>query len=122
LGPRLSELKEIKVVTIAGTNGKGETTLRLSSFLKDKRHCVWTSPHIQRLNERFRSEEGEIGTAELEELITLSHEELREQGIRLSYYEFLFFVFCQWALRRRPEVLLLEVGLGGRMDAVNVLD
>jgi dihydrofolate synthase/folylpolyglutamate synthase len=117
----LPQLRQIRTVTIACTNGKGETTLRLSAHLQDKRHCVWTSPHIERLTERFRSEEGEIAQEELEGLIKECHEGLKN-GPHLSYYEFLFLVFCTWAIRRSPEFLLLEVGLGGRLDAVNVLD
>lgn len=122
LDPIFSTLKTFKVVTIAGTNGKGETTLRLSQKLTDRRHLVWTSPHIIRLTERFRSEKGEIDEEELKKLILSCHEDLSQRKISLSYYEFLFFVFCSWAVKVRPEFLLLEVGLGGRLDAVNVLD
>jgi dihydrofolate synthase/folylpolyglutamate synthase len=111
-----------KVITIAGTNGKGETTLRLSELLKDRPHFVWTSPHIQRLNERFRNERGEISNDELAGLINLCHEKVIRSQWQLSYYEFLFFVFCTWAAKSCPEYLLLEVGLGGRLDAVNAFD
>lgn len=116
------ELNKLRIVIIAGTNGKGETTLRLSELLKSHRHCTWTSPHIIRLTERFRSEEGEIDQEVLEKLILECHKKVEEHQYKLSYYEFLFFVFCTWAQRQNPEFLLLEVGLGGRLDAVNVFD
>lgn len=122
LAPLKSKLQRSTIVTIAGTNGKGETTLRLSQHLSDKTHCTWTSPHIERVTERFRSEAGEIGEAELRGLIESCHEECKRHGHQLTYYEFLFYVFCTWAATRSPEVLLLEVGLGGRLDAVNALD
>lgn len=116
------ELNKLRIVIIAGTNGKGETTLRLSELLKSHQYCTWTSPHIIRLTERFRSEEGEIDQEVLEKLILECHKKVEEHQYKLSYYEFLFFVFCTWAERRSPEFLLLEVGLGGRLDAVNVFD
>ncbi len=118
----LPQLNKLRIVIIAGTNGKGETTLRLSELLKSHRHCTWTSPHITRLTERFRTEEGEIDQEVLEKLILECHKKVEEHHYKLSYYEFLFFVFCTWAQRQNPEFLLLEVGLGGRLDAVNVFD
>jgi dihydrofolate synthase / folylpolyglutamate synthase len=122
LAPILPALSKTRIITIAGTNGKGETTLWLSRRLEKHSHKVWISPHIERLTERFRSENGEIEQAELGELIEQCHREVNEQHHQLSYYEFLFYVFCRWAARNPPEFLLLEVGLGGRLDAVNVFD
>lgn len=122
LNPLLKNFRNTRIVTIAGTNGKGETTLRLSGLLKKHRHCVWTSPHIERISERFRSEEGEISLPELELLVQECHEKVRGEDLKLTYYEFLFFVFCTWAARKGPDYLLLEVGLGGRLDAVNFFD
>ena len=118
----LGEFPKTKIITIAGTNGKGETALRLSELLSKKTFCTWTSPHILRLTERFRSEEGEIETPILERLINECHEMKESHGLELSYYEFLFFVFCKWVQERKPEFLILEVGLGGRFDAVNIFD
>jgi dihydrofolate synthase/folylpolyglutamate synthase len=120
--PILDQLQKKRICTIAGTNGKGETSLWLSKFLGPKSHCVWISPHISRITERFRSEEGEIGEAELDILIRDCHLDVQRRQLKLSYYEFLFLVFCTWASQRSPDFLLLEVGLGGRLDAVNVLD
>lgn len=118
----LPKLKNKKIVIIAGTNGKGETTLFLSHLLKEKKHCVWTSPHIERLAERFRNQNGEIHELELSRLIDECHQQVVLNQWKLTYYEFLFLVFCSWASQEECEYLLLEVGLGGRMDAVNVLD
>ncbi|MBA2404000.1 MAG: hypothetical protein H0V66_04445 [Bdellovibrionales bacterium] len=115
-------LARSRIVTIAGTNGKGETTHRLGRLFHSSTFCTWTSPHIHSVTERFSSEEGDISTAELEKLLIESHEIVQQEKFQLTYYEFLFFVFCRWAQKRSPELLFLEVGLGGRMDAVNVLD
>lgn len=118
----LGELPSCKVITIAGTNGKGETSLRLSEYLVDKKFCTWTSPHIQRITERFTSEAGEIDLSVLQDLVLQCHDLKIKHSLELSYYEFLFFVFCRWIQIRNPEFLVLEVGLGGRYDAVNVFD
>lgn len=122
LSSLIPELNKCRIVTIAGTNGKGETTLRLSQYLKESSHCCWISPHISRITERFRDEKGEIDSGLLEKLILECHENVQASALKLSYYEFLFLVFCTWASRKKPEFLLLEVGLGGRLDAVNVFD
>jgi dihydrofolate synthase/folylpolyglutamate synthase len=113
---------QTKIVVIAGTNGKGETTLRLSNHLKGHSHYVWTSPHIERITERFRNQNGEIDLELLHQIVLECHEKVVSHKFELSFYEFLFLVFCTWAAKAQPEFLLLEVGLGGRLDAVNVFD
>lgn len=118
----IPSFQDTTIITIAGTNGKGETTLRLSKLLQNSNHFVWTSPHIERITERFRNEKGEISESELKELINECHNRVLENHFELSFYEFLFLVFCTWAAKSQPKYLLLEVGLGGRLDAVNVLD
>ncbi len=118
----LPELQKKKIITIAGTNGKGETTLRLSTILGQRKFCTWISPHIERITERFVSQEGEIPFEELEKLIFECHQKVQDNKYELSFYEFLFFVFCTWAHEKSPDYILLEVGLGGRLDAVNVFD
>lgn len=122
LTPYLAAFSRTRIITIAGTNGKGETTLRLSRLLREHSHFCWISPHIERITERFRTERGEIDLEVLTELIHRCHQDLQQQEVKLSYYEFLFYVFCRWAAAAAPEFLLLEVGLGGRLDAVNIFD
>jgi len=122
----LADLKEAlqssKIVIIAGTNGKGETTHRLSQQFQDATFCTWTSPHIHSISERFSSEVGNIQMAQLGELFLESHHIVQKENYHLTYYEFLFYVFCRWAVKKCPQYLFLEVGLGGRLDAVNALD
>lgn len=122
LGILLPELSKKKIITIAGTNGKGETTLWLSRELGKRPHCVWISPHIERITERFRDENGEIDEKLLRTLVDECHELVQKNNFSLTFYEFLFFVFCHWASKKSPDYILLEVGLGGRLDAVNVFD
>lgn len=122
LGDLVEKINKKKIITIAGTNGKGETTLRLSGLLKNKTHVVWTSPHVESVTERFRNENGTISYEALAVLIENCHQDLQSQTLKLSYYEFLFFVFCTWAQSQDSEYFLFEVGLGGRLDAVNVFN
>jgi dihydrofolate synthase/folylpolyglutamate synthase len=122
LGENLETLQKKKIIIIAGTNGKGETTLRLSNLLKDESHVTWTSPHILRITERLRDEKGEISEEVLKVFLEKTHADLVQKKLNLSFYEFLFVVFCHWCSEKNPDYLLLEVGLGGRLDAVNVFD
>lgn len=117
-----SDLQKSQIVIIAGTNGKGETTHRLGHLLRNSTFCAWTSPHVSSITERFSSEQGDINLSELKNLLEETHQIVLHEKFQLTYYEFLFFAFCRWASQMSPEFLLLEVGLGGRLDAVNALD
>ncbi len=120
-----------QIVTIAGTNGKGQTAHTIGSLLTlEKRSFgLWTSPHILSIRERFLySGDGVAEEATYEELKSAMKESeriLKEEllGVKVSFYEFLFLVFLVIAKSRGVlNYLLLEVGLGGRLDAVNHFD
>lgn len=120
-----------KVVTVAGTNGKGQTAHTIGSLLTlEKRSFgLWTSPHILSIRERFLfSRDGVAEEATYEELklaMTESERVLKDElhGVKVSFYEFLFLVFLVIAKNKgTQDYLLLEVGLGGRLDAVNHFD
>ncbi len=124
-------------VLIAGTNGKGSTAATLASIAAAAglRTGLYTSPHLLRVNERTRvSIEGgggllaDIGDDDFARLFTLADDaatKLVEEG-RLpnypSFFELLTAVgFCYFA-EQRVELAIVEVGLGGRLDATNVLE
>ena len=113
--------QNIKIATIGGTNGKGETALRLGEYLvRGGASCAtWMSPHVLSLRERFLFQNRPISYSHLEKAIN----QCRHLIPNLSFYEFHFYVFCHLALKQpTPEFLLLEVGMGGRLDAVNLFD
>ena len=117
--------KGTKVVIVAGTNGKGQTAHTLTSFFKKggKSFGLWTSPHILSLTERFVFGE-EMLAGELEQRLYDAHSRVRGEHpqLKISFYEFLFYVFLEKASELVLEYLVLEVGLGGKLDAVNHFD
>lgn len=117
-------------VLIAGTNGKGSTAATLASILTAAglRTGLYTSPHLERPNERIRLDRGEISDEAFAALYfrvqnaaqrLVSSGELPQQP---SYFEVLtaqaFLYFCE----QKIDVAVLEVGMGGRLDATNVVD
>ena len=118
----------IRIITVGGTNGKGETVFTLGYLLSCKNLSVglWTSPHILSICERIVfCRKGTVNTvsyAELQNQMQHTFETIRKENKNPSYYEFFLLVFCELCLARKVDVLVLEVGLGGRLDAVNTLD
>lgn len=126
LAAKLREVEVLKprIVTIAGTNGKGETALSLAELARQQGipYVLWTSPHLLSVTERLQNNQGEISVSELQEILYEGEEIRRHHGVGLSYYEALWAAFITWGLRQKAQLWILEVGLGGRLDAVNVLD
>ena len=112
----------IITATIAGTNGKGTTVAVMESVLcADGLHCgAFTSPHLIRFNERIRVDGKEVS----DETIVAAFEaiERAREEISLTYFEF-GALAALWIFKTfNVQYQLLEVGLGGRLDAVNVID
>jgi dihydrofolate synthase/folylpolyglutamate synthase len=110
------------VVTVAGTNGKGSTCAMLEAIALQAgwRTGVYTSPHLVHFEERCRIH-GEAVTADA----LLPHFERVEQarqGETLTYFEFTTLAILSLMAAARLDVAILEVGLGGRLDAVNAID
>jgi dihydrofolate synthase / folylpolyglutamate synthase len=110
------------VITVAGTNGKGSTVAMLESVYRTAgyRACAYTSPHLVRYNERVRIH-GRLATdSELCEAFEAVDTARGE--VTLSYFEF-GTLAALWLFREAgADVMILEVGLGGRLDAVNIVD
>ena len=111
-----------RIITVAGTNGKGTTVATLERILlaAGRRTGAYTSPHLQRYNERVRLEGQDIDDAAL--VRAFEKVETARGNISLTYFEFgtlaAFVAFSEAGVQD----WILEVGLGGRLDAVNVLD
>ena len=123
---RLGDPQEnMKILHVAGTNGKGSVCSFLASMLKaaGKRTGLFTSPHLVKINERFVVDEEEIGDEEfLEAFHTVMNcvREMREEGYpHPTYFELLFLIGMKIFEKAGVEYLVLETGLGGRLDATN---
>jgi len=120
------EKKLPPVIHVGGTNGKGSTVAFLRAILEaaGKRVHAYTSPHLVRFNERFRIG-GPVGSSLVsdEELVsTLEECERANLGAPITVFEITTAVGLMLFARHPADVLLLEVGLGGRLDATNVVD
>ncbi|ENV38453.1 hypothetical protein F959_00509 [Acinetobacter venetianus RAG-1 = CIP 110063] len=113
-----------KVFTVAGTNGKGSTTTTLAAILNAQGYKVglYQSPHIYRFNERVKLAGIEVDDQHLIDAFVLVDQARRECELSLSFFEATtlaaFVIFKQ----QQCDVWVLEVGLGGRLDVVNVID
>jgi len=120
------ERKLPPVIHVGGTNGKGSTIAFLRAMLEaaGQRVHVYSSPHLVRINERFRL--GAVGEGQLvsdEELTAaLAECEAANAGAPITVFEIITAAGMLLFARHPADVLLLEVGLGGRLDATNVID
>jgi dihydrofolate synthase / folylpolyglutamate synthase len=116
-------------VLIAGTNGKGSTAATLASVLTAAgyRTGLYTSPHLERPNERIRVDREEIADADFARLYFRAHDKAQELVLagRLpqmpSYFEILTAQAFLYFAESYVEIAVLEVGMGGRLDATNVV-
>ncbi|HEX2654564.1 MAG TPA: folylpolyglutamate synthase/dihydrofolate synthase family protein [Xanthobacteraceae bacterium] len=120
------ERKLPPVIHVAGTNGKGSTIAFMRAMLEaagNKVH-VYTSPHLVRVNERFRLAASGGGKLVSDELLAdaLNECERVNDGAPITVFEITTAVGLMLFSRHPADVLLLEVGLGGRLDATNVVE
>src|ERR1039457_6224284 len=120
------ERKLPPVIHVAGTNGKGSTIAFMRAILEaaGKRVHVYTSPHLVRFNERYRlaaSGEGQL-VSDAELVGALEECERVNAGPAITVFEITTAVGLLLFARHPADVLLMEVGLGGRLDATNVIE
>jgi dihydrofolate synthase/folylpolyglutamate synthase len=119
--------RSFAAVHVAGTNGKGSVCAMLAAVLQAAgyRTGLYTSPHLVRLNERFRVDGADIGDDELDALAQRVDETARElehrTGRPLTFFECSTAMAFEHFRRRGVQLAVIEVGMGGRLDATNVL-
>lgn len=113
-----------KVFTVAGTNGKGSTTTTLAAILNAQGYNVglYQSPHIYRFNERVKLAGLEVDDQSLVDAFVMVDQARRECGLSLSFFEATTLAAFVIFKLKQCDVWVLEVGLGGRLDVVNVID
>ncbi|MGL4860346.1 MAG: bifunctional tetrahydrofolate synthase/dihydrofolate synthase, partial [Enterobacteriaceae bacterium] len=110
------------VFTVAGTNGKGTTCCTLEAVLLQAgyRVGVYTSPHLFRYTERVRVQGAELAESEHSQAFA-QIEQLRGE-LSLTYFEYSLLSALLLFRQQAVDVIILEVGLGGRLDATNIID
>lgn len=120
--------KNLKYIHITGTNGKGSTSALFYSVLKEAGLDVgvFTSPHLEKVNERIRINDDMISdeayiriVEEMEPIILELEEELDEKFYAFELLTTVAFIYFQ---EKQPDIILLEAGIGGRLDSTNVIE
>ncbi len=122
-----------RILHVAGTNGKGSVCAFLHSILRcaGYRTGMFTSPHLVDLRERFRLDETQIDKETFARLFTELDKKIdaynRLEGrkgnpYRPTFFETVFFLFMSWMEEKQPDFILLEAGMGGRLDVTNVIE
>lgn len=117
----LGLMPRVPVVTIAGTNGKGSTAHVVEALLRGAGHHTgrFTSPHLIRFNERIALAGRSVPDRSIQDAF---ERVARDQQESLTYFELSLLVALECFLRADVGVIVLEVGLGGRLDATNIVD
>jgi len=115
---------QAKVLTVAGTNGKGSTTTTLAAILNAQGYQVglYQSPHIYRFNERVKLAGIEVDDQTLVDAFVQVDQARRDCDLTLSFFEATTLAAFVIFNAKQCDVWVLEVGLGGRLDVVNVID
>lgn len=122
--------RRVPIVLVAGTNGKGSTSATLASILRASGYetGLYTSPHLLRPNERFRLNDEVISDAEFAEMHSRVEQEARalvrsgELKSHPSFFEMLTAMAFEYFASVGVDIAVLEVGMGGRLDATNIVE
>ncbi len=120
--------KKLKYVHVAGTNGKGSTVAFISRILMEAglKTGIFTSPYIQRFTERMKVDGDEVGHEELARLtgfVRSKVDQMLEMGeSHPTEFEIVTAIAFQFFMERGCDIVVLEVGLGGRFDSTNIID
>ena len=118
----LSSSFNCPLITVAGTNGKGSVVAMLEAMAISAglKVCSYTSPHLFRYNERIK-----INAQPVDDAVLCAAFERIDQArgsCQLTYFEFGTLAAIDLFFKQQPDLVILEVGLGGRLDAVNIMD
>ncbi len=114
--------KDLKYISVVGTNGKYSTIQAIRAILKEANiKCnIYTSPHIQKINERFIFNDEEISDSNLSDLLTKVEEV--NNGEEITYFEILTAAYFFHASKYKENINIIESGLFHRFDATNIID
>lgn len=115
---------ELKIVHVAGTNAKGTVTYKIAKMLELSGHKTgsFISPHLFSWRERVQINGGLIPKEACEEFIDIYEDITKKLNVDLSFFEFFTLLAFYHYKKEKVDVAVVEVGLGGRLDATNILD
>jgi len=110
------------IITVAGTNGKGSTCAFLESIYFSAKYNVacYTSPHLFKFNERIKV--NKVPCCDQDIVNSLNLINSKRMGVPLTYFEITTLAAMHIFSQKKVDVAILEIGLGGRLDAVNLFD
>ncbi|WP_068675545.1 folylpolyglutamate synthase/dihydrofolate synthase family protein [Oceanobacillus sp. Castelsardo] len=116
--------KQLKFVHIAGTNGKGSVASFLSHILRKAGYKIglFTSPYITRFNERIKVDHEDISDDSLAKITEMIKNKIEEEHIPTTEFEIMTAIAFQYFYEQQCDIVVLEVGLGGRLDSTNVIE
>lgn len=116
--------KNSKIIHIAGTNGKGSTASFLENIFISKGYnvCKFTSPHILKYNERIVFNKEMIEDEKIIYYYYFITDILKKYKFNLNFFEITFFIALLYFNEKKPDFIILETGLGGRLDATNAIN
>ena len=120
--------RDLKIIHIAGTNGKGSVCMYIAGMLRSLglNTGVFTSPHLIRENERIRFNDELISDEDFTDCFEKVHRtelELLKDGFgQISYFDFFVGIAMLYYAMKKPDVVILETGLGGRLDSTNAVE
>jgi dihydrofolate synthase / folylpolyglutamate synthase len=115
---------KFKSIHIAGTNGKGSTAAFLNQILQEAGYKVgmYTSPHLVKFNERIKINGEDISDEDIVGLTKKIREKVENNNVETTFFEFTTAIAFQHFAEEKVDFAIIEVGLGGRLDATNVID
>ncbi len=116
--------KKLRCIHIAGTNGKGSTAVFLQSILKEAGYKtgLFTSPHLVNFTERIKINDTEIGKGRVKQLVKQIRDICKNAGLDgITFFEFVTAMAFAYFAEECADPVIVETGMGGRLDATNVV-
>ena len=116
--------EKLKIIHVAGTNGKGSVCASLSSILTSAGYKVglFTSPHLVKVNERIKINNIDISDEKLEEFLTRAEDASKKINIDLTFFEVLTITAIIYFYDEKCDLCIFEAGMGGEYDATNIFE
>lgn len=114
---------KLRVIHVAGTNGKGSTCAMLAKICEENGYKtgLFTSPHLKKYNERIKINGIDISDEDFAKYLSLVEKTAKENNIELTEFELLTMMAFLYFKDKETDVVILETGMGGRLDATNIV-